>query len=250
MTKIVGILNVTPDSFSDGGVYLAANDAIGRFHELLNEGASFVDIGAESTRPGAEKISPSNEWNRLEPILVKLSPEYGQYISIDTYHVETAEAALKMGAVTINDVNGLKNDKMIGVIKKYKANYIICHLAANDIQAAHSGDLISDMRVIVNDLLDRYQYLVRQGIEPDRIILDPGIGFGKTPQLNRELLHFPTLVPRHKVMIGYSRKRFLGERRMEIEPNLRAGKIADISGAAYLRVHDVKAHVKMLSRIY
>jgi dihydropteroate synthase len=135
---------------------------------------------------------------------------------------------------------------MAEAVVKRQARVIISHLPGADIQAAHQGKLVDDMQQVKTDLLARAAELEAKGLKRDQIILDPGIGFGKTPELNRELLKFAEQVPDYKVMIGYSRKRFLGEDRMELAPNLAAGRIAIQAGAAYLRVHDVAGHRQLL----
>jgi dihydropteroate synthase len=246
MVQLVGILNVTPDSFSDGNQFLEPDKAIKRATELLQEGARLVDIGAESTRPGAMALTTTEEWQRLEPILGRLLKLFPGQLSVDTYHPETAEKALSLGDVVINDVTGMNNPAMVAVVIKHQARCIISHLPGRDIQAAHQGKLLSNIQEVRDDLLKRAELLESQGLERQKIILDPGIGFGKTPELNHELLRFAAQTPDYQVMIGYSRKRFLGEQRMELEPNLEAGKIAINSGAAFLRVHDVAGHQRLL----
>ncbi len=242
MTQLVGILNLTPDSFSDGGVYVEPAVALARVAQLFAEGATIVDTGAESTRPGATRLTAAEERARLEPVLPLLLEQYAGQLSLDTYHPETADWALGLGSIIINDVTGMHNPKMIEVVTRHGAQCIVSHLPADDVQSAHQGELISDIQVIIDDLLATESLLRAEGLEAEDIILDPGIGFGKTPELNRELLKFAQYVPDKSVMIGYSRKRFLGEDRMELAPNLAAGRIAMAAGAAYLRVHDVAGH--------
>ena len=246
MVQLVGILNITPDSFSDGGLFTDPKLAIKHANQMFADGASLIDIGAESTRPGSKKLRPDEEWQRLEPILHPLLERYPNQLSIDTYHPETAEKVLSMAPCLINDVTGLGDDKMLDVIVKYHATYIVCHLPAKDVQIAHSGILLDDIHEVVASLMTKYEVLRAAGLSSDQIILDPGIGFGKTPELNYKLLRFAELVPKHKVMIGYSRKRFLGENRMELAANLEAGRIAIAAGAAYIRVHDVAGHRQLL----
>jgi dihydropteroate synthase len=246
MTELVGILNVTPDSFSDGGLFLAPEEAVAQAERLFADGAALVDIGAESTRPGAKALSLDEEWQRLEPVLTGLIEKFPGKLSVDTFHPETAERVLTLGDIIINDVTGMNNPAMVEVVTRHQARVIVSHLPGSDVQAAHSGELVSDEQVVIDDLLAKADLLRAEGLESEQIILDPGIGFGKTMELNRELLHFAEKVPDYKVMIGYSRKRFLGEQRMELEPNLEAGRLAIASGAAYLRVHDVAGHRQLL----
>ena len=246
MTKLVGILNVTPDSFSDGGLYTNPQKAIERAVQLFKDGADIIDIGSESTRPNAPAISFREEWSRLEHILPKLLETYPGMISLDTYHPETVLRALDLGEVIINDVTGMQNPKMVEIVAKYKPICIVCELPATDVQKAHSGELLNDIEKVKRDLLLKRSELITRGLNKKDIILDPGIGFGKTPELNRKLLRFAEEIPDSPVMIGYSKKRFLGEHRMKLETNLKAGKIAIKSGAAFLRVHDVEGHRQLL----
>ena len=246
MTHLVGILNLTPDSFSDGGQFFDPEKAIKRAGELFGDGAAIVDIGAESTRPTAIPLTSDEEWQRLEHVLPALLNQYPGKISLDSYHPETIEKALALGPIIVNDVTGLTNPTMVELLIKNQPRVIISHLPGNDIQAAHHGKLIDDADLVKNELLQKAAMLIAAGYETSHIILDPGIGFGKTSRLNRELLSFAQLVPDYAVMIGYSRKRFLGENRMELAPNIEAGKIARESGTVYLRVHDVKGHAGYL----
>ncbi len=140
----------------------------------------------------------------------------------------------------------MNNPAMIDAVTTHNAQVIVSHLPGADIQKAHAGELVSDVEVVRQDLLQKAQLLLDAGLNQAKVILDPGIGFGKTMELNRQLLEFAALVPEYPVMIGYSRKRFLGDNRMELAPNIEAGKIAIASGAAYLRVHDIKGHQPLL----
>ena len=247
MTQLVGVLNVTPDSFSDGNLFLEPTAAIKQAEQMFADGAALVDIGAESTRPGATPITPDEEWQRLEPVLKGLIKRFPGKLSVDTHHPETVEKVLALGDVIINDVTGLNDPAMAEVIIQHQARCIISQLPAADPQAAHNApELLNDQEVIKNDLLAKAAMLESKGLKRDQIILDPGIGFGKTPKLNRKLLEFPKQLPGYKVMVGYSRKRFLGDQRLELEPNLAAGRVAIAAGAAYIRVHDVAAHRQLL----
>lgn len=246
MVQLVGILNITPDSFSDGGQFTEPAIALEQADKLFTDGAALVDVGAESTRPNATALSADEEWQRLEPILEKLLSKYPGQISLDTYHPETAEKALESGKVIINDVTGLNNPAMFSVITSHKADCIISHLRGTNIAEAHQGPLIDDIQQVIKDLRSKADQLQAAGLNRGQIILDPGIGFGKTERLNEQLIEFAKYVQDYKVMIGYSRKRFLGDKRMELETNLLAGRRAIEAGAAYLRVHDVAGHRQLL----
>lgn len=247
MVQLVGILNVTPDSFSDGGKFLDPIIAVGGVEKLFADGASLVDIGAESTRPHAEILTDDQEWQRLEPVLKVIIPKYPGKISLDSYHPSTIEKAWNIGPVIINDITGFNNPDMVTLAAKLQASVIVSHLPSGmTIQQAHESMPITNVRQVKDELLERAKVLEDAGLSSDQIILDPGIGFGKIPEVNQHLVTFASLVPQYKVMIGYSRKRFLGEHRMELAPNLEAGKAATKSGATYLRVHDVKGHIGLI----
>jgi dihydropteroate synthase len=246
MVKLVGILNVTPDSFSDGGLYEKPDAAAAHAARLFKDGAALVDVGAESTRPGAEPLTTEVEWQRLSEVLQRLIEQFPEQISVDTYHAETAAKALELGDVVINDVTGLRDPAMAKLIARHKARCVVSHLPAADPQAAHAVNLVGSVQKVRDELLETARKLEKSGVPRGHIILAPGIGFGKTEELNQELLKFAKEVPDYKVMIGYSRKRFLGEKRMELETNLAAGRTAIEAGAAYLRVHDVAGHRQLL----
>ena len=247
MVKLVGILNITPDSFSDGGLFTNPKQVVKHAKKLFAQGASLIDIGAESTRPGATPLSDEEEWERLEPVLKELLKLYPGRISLDSYHPENIKKAFKLGPVIVNDVTGMNNPKMIDAVSKLRPTVIISHLPGDDIQRAHKLTPVKSVEQVRDDLLSRATLLQKRGLKKKQIILDPGIGFGKTSEVNSGLLHFAELVPGYLVMIGYSRKRFLGEKRMEIAPNIKAGRIAIENGAQYLRVHDVLAHKVLVS---
>lgn len=247
MVQLVGILNVTPDSFSDGGKFFSPEDAITQADKLFAGGASLIDIGAQSTRPNAEIVSREDEWSRLEPILKVLISKYPGKISLDSHNVETIRHAWVIGPVIINDVTGFNNPAMVKLAVEFGAQVIISHFPAGfTIQQAHELMPVTSVEQVKTDLLEKAKTLQSLGLPKGKIILDPGIGFGKLPEVNKELLKFAELVPEYQVMIGYSKKRFLGENRMEIEPNLEAGKVAIAHGATYLRVHDVAGHMEQL----
>lgn len=245
MTQLVGVLNITPDSFSDGGQFDAPAKALAQADKLFAGGADLVDVGAESTNPRSKPLSASEEWRRLEPVLIELLRKYPGRVSVDTYHAETAERALALGEVIINDITGLSDPAMADVIAKHKARCIISHLPHSDIQTAH-GYEVSSIEEVARFVREKAGLLEAKGLPRNKIILDPGIGFGKTQELNEKLLRFAEVVTEYPVMIGYSRKRFLGEHRMELETNLAAAKIAVASGAAYIRVHDVAGHRQLV----
>ncbi len=246
----MGVVNVTPDSFSDGNLHFAPDAAIAHAEQLFDDGATMVDIGAESTRPNATLLTSEEEWRRLAPVLAAVLAAHPGAISLDSHHPETIKRAVAaFGPVFLmNDVTGFNNPDMVTTAAYYRLGCIVSHMPSQfgaDIQAAHQGPLITDMRQVKDELLERYAALVATGVPSDRIILDPGIGFGKTPELNRALLEFPKQLPEHQVLIGYSRKRFLGDARFDLAPNLAAGQVAVSAGATILRVHDVAGHRRL-----
>ena len=247
--ELVGILNVTLDSFSDGGLYIDVGDALRHADELFRDGAALVDVGAESTRPNATSLTAEQEWARLAELWPRLIERYPSKLSLDTRHPETVRRAAQYGPFIINDVTAFSNDEMITAAAELGLHCIVSHLpdaAHGNIQAAHKGKLIDDVLQVRDELLTKRDEMIARGIAKENIILDPGIGFGKTPETNYELLKFALSVPDSDVMIGYSRKRFLGDDRMELKPNITAGRIAADAGARYLRVHDVAGHRQLL----
>ncbi len=249
--ELFGILNVTSDSFSDGGKYLAPEDAIARAEQMFQDGASYVDVGAESTRPGATAVSSEVELQRLDPVIIALLERYPGLISLDSYNPDTIEHYAEISPTFIaNDVTGFNNPRMIEIAAKFNLRCILSHFPKKhyqDIQAAHNDpDKISSPNQVLDEMLEREDEMITAGIPSHNIIRDPGIGFGKTTKLNRALIEFARYLPGRDVMIGYSKKRFLGEDRFDIGTNLEAGILAIKSGARYLRVHDVAGHSILL----
>ncbi len=245
MTKIFGILNVTPDSFSDGGKYYSPASALKQAKKLFRDGADFVDVGGESTNPKSESISSGEEWKRLESILPQLVKSYPGKVSIDTMNPDTAKKFIDLGGKIINDVSGFQDPEMIKLAAKSGSLNIINHFPGIGTKDVHS-QRVSSKNQVMRDLLNKRGEMIAAGIKPFNIILDPGIGFGKTPGTNLELLTFASLVPDIPVMIGFSRKRFLGKNRFKSGPNRKAGQIAIESGAAYLRVHEPSIYSRLL----
>lgn len=245
-TLIMGILNVTPDSFSDGGKYNEAERAIMRARELVEHGADILDIGGESTRPGAEKVSLEMELERVIPIIKAISKEVQVPISIDTYKAEVAKQAIQAGAHIINDVWGAKGDPDMPTVA---AELQVPIILMQNRKERNYQQLIPDM---ISDLFDSITLVKRAGVKDENIILDPGIGFAKTFEDNlnvmQQLEHFHTLG--YPLLLGTSRKRFIGhvldlpaEERME-------GTGATVclgiqKGCQIVRVHDVKQIARM-----
>ena len=220
--------------------------ALKQADKLFKDGAALVDVGAESTRPNATPLTDEEEWTRLEPVLASLLAKYPGKISLDSYHPATARRALALGPVIVNDVTGFSSPGMLALVRDLHPRVIVSHLPGTDIQTAHRTAPVTRMEQVRSELLAKAHELEVLGLPREHIILDPGIGFGKSMELNKQLLAFAEQVPGYQVMIGHSRKRFLGEQRMELAPNLEAAKIAVAHGAAYLRVHDVAGHAPLL----
>jgi dihydropteroate synthase len=211
VTLVMGILNVTTDSFSDGGRYVAADAAIAHGLELAARGADIVDVGGESTRPGAERVPPAVERERVLPVVTALARE-GVRVSIDTMRAETALAAVGAGAAFVNDVSGgLADPDMAGTIASLDVDFIAMHWRAHSTEMdKHDryGDVVAEVRV---ELAQRVAALRAAGIDPARIILDPGLGFAKVGESNWPLLaRIHEWSAGHRVLVGASRKRFLG----------------------------------------
>lgn len=245
-TWIMGILNVTPDSFSDGGRFNNEDDAINRVEQMVREGADIIDIGAESTRPGHEKVDTDEELRRVLPIIQSIKQKVNQPISIDTYKAEVAKQAIEAGAAIINDVWGAKADpNMADVAAHYNVPIILMHNRSNK----NYNHLMND---IISDLHESIKIAKNAGVRDEQIILDPGIGFAKTYEQNLEVMrHLHLIVDMgYPVLLGTSRKSFIGltldlpvEERME-------GTGATIClgierGCQMIRVHDVKEMTRM-----
>lgn len=251
MTELVGILNVTPDSFSDGGRYQDPEAAVQHARQMLADGAAFIDIGAESTRPGAKPLPWMQEASRLQGI-VKIASRERWPLSLDTYHPETVGwlAARLEHEFIINDVTGFRDRSMRQVASALGYKVIVSHLPEDSrtIQDAHQHKLIDSVQQVVEELSKRAAQLEATDVDRSNIILDPGIGFGKTPEVNWKLLRSGLYFPDYEVMIGYSRKSFLGRDKTEDYSNNLAGIIATRAQARYLRVHDVALHARIVER--
>lgn len=252
----MGILNVTPDSFSDGGRHVGADAATKRALAMVDEGADVIDIGGESTRPGAEPVQPDEEQRRVLPVMEALMAVGIEIpISVDTRHAETAAAALAAGAQIINDVSGLKDPAMVEAARNGRAGLVIMHMQGEPgtMQEAPSYDDVAEE--VFTWLNERALLVEAAGILPDSVIVDPGLGFGKRTgggvEDNCRLLdRLPELVSHGRpVLVGASRKRFIGNLTgagvgQRLPGSLAAALAATWAGAAILRVHDVAETVQ------
>ncbi len=253
-TYIMGILNVTPDSFSDGGLYFDKSSAVERAYQMVEEGADIIDIGGESTRPGSEPVSIKEELKRIIPVIEAIASKIKVPISIDTYKSEVARLALDAGASMVNDISGLRFDpKMPEIVSEYKVPVVIMHIKGTP----------KDMQVnpvyeaLIPEIMDYFRMGIKiatkAGISEDKLIIDPGIGFGKTFEHNLEIinnLHEFTLF-RKPILLGPSRKAFIGKILGDapvserIEGTAAVVAISIMKGANIIRVHDVKEMVKV-----
>lgn len=246
----MGILNVTPDSFSDGGMWSEPRAAVGHALEMVEQGAGVIDIGAESTRPGAVPVPAEEELSRLLLVLRDLVPSVDVPISVDTMKAEVAERCIDAGATVINDVLGLRGPGMMEVCASTGVDVIIMHMNGmpETMPPAMEGDFMADIRAFLQGRVDA---ALDAGIDHDSIILDPGIGFGKDPEQNSAILDSSSYFScgGFPVLSASSRKRFLGVRYPGMdrdEASALAALAAAESGADMVRVHDVGKTVRLL----
>ena len=246
-TYVMGILNITPDSFSDGGRYNNLDSALFRVEEMLKEGADIIDIGGESTRPGYEVISADEEITRVVPVIKQIKERFDIPVSLDTYKPDVAKAGIEIGADLINDIWRLKaDDKMAEVIAKAD---IPCCLMHNRKEAVYD-DYIHD---VLADLEESLIIARNAGIANDKIILDPGIGFAKTYEQNLELLNRLEVLHSfgYPVLLGTSRKSVIGltlnlPAEERLSGTLATTVMAVMKGCSFVRVHDIKENVQAI----
>jgi dihydropteroate synthase len=246
-TYVMGILNVTPDSFSDGGKYDKLDFALAHAEEMVRQGADIIDVGGESTRPGHTQISDDEEIARVTPVIERLKAEFDVPISIDTYKSAVARASIEAGADLVNDIWGLKyDDKMADVIAEYKA---ACCLMHNRTEAVYD-DFIADF---MEDMRDCVRLAKKAGIEDERIMLDPGVGFGKTYEMNLTIIREIAMMKElgYPILLGTSRKSVIGLTLDLPSDQREEGTLATtvygmIQGCAFVRVHDVEANKRAI----
>ncbi|GAA2720354.1 dihydropteroate synthase [Actinocorallia aurantiaca] len=249
---VMGVVNITPDSFSDGGEWFDQERAVKHGLELVRDGADLIDVGGESTRPGAQRVSLSEELRRVVPVIEALTRE-GVPVSVDTMRAEVAEAAVAAGALLVNDVSGgLADPDMPQVVARARVPYVVMHWRghSHDMQnRAVYRDVVAEVR---EELLLRVEAVVAQGVDPSMIVLDPGLGFAKQAEHNWKLLaDLGELSEEFPILVGASRKRFLG--RLLADPDgtprpfaecddatLAVTTLAAAAGAWCVRVHNVR----------
>ncbi len=246
-TYVMGILNVTPDSFSDGGKYTEMDQALRHVEEMIGEGMDILDIGGESTRPGYTLLSDEEEISRVVPVIEKVKSEFNIPISLDTYKPAVAEAGIRAGADMINDIWGLKyDDRLADVIARAQ---VPCCLMHN----RKEPDYHNYMEDVLEDLRETIRIAHRAGISDENIMLDPGVGFGKTYENNLEIIGSLDRLKElgYPVLLGTSRKSVIGltldlPASERVEGTLVTTVYAVLKGASYVRVHDVKENVRAI----
>ena len=246
-TYIMGILNVTPDSFSDGGKFNQIDAALKHVEEMIGDGADVIDIGGESTRPGYTKISDDEETGRVVPVIEAVKKEFGIPISVDTYKSGVAEAAAQAGADLINDIWGLKYDaRMAEVIAKYHAACCLMHNREKAEYEEFQKDFIEDMKECV-------RLAKEAGIADEKIILDPGVGFGKTYEMNLEIIAHLEILQElgYPVLLGTSRKSVIGlTLDLPVDQREEGTMVTTVygvqKGSAFVRVHDVEKNLRAI----
>lgn len=250
----MGILNITPDSFSDGGVHFDRSSAVDCGIRMVDDGADIIDIGGESTRPGSEPVSLDEELHRTLPVIESLASKVKVPISIDTYKADVAQRALDAGASIVNDISGLRFDpEMPAVVSHYGVPVVIMHMKGSPKDMQQDPSYTALIPDILEFMRSRIAFAVKAGIPEDRIIIDPGVGFGKTFDHNLEILHnldkFISLG--RPILVGPSRKAFIGKildnapATQRIEGTAAAVAISIIQGANLVRVHDIKEMAKV-----
>ena len=245
---IMGVLNVTPDSFSDGGRYLETGNALDRARELVDGGADLLDVGGESTRPGARAVPADEEWDRIGPVLAGLE-DLEVPLSVDTTKSDVARRALEAGAAVINDVSGLRFDpELAGLAAETGAGLVLMHMRGTPRTMQEDTDYDDLVGTVRGELASALRRAEERGCDPAQVVLDPGIGFGKSAAGSRRLLARAGefAVDGRPVLVGPSRKSFIGETlglpvEERVEATLAACVVALTAGAGVFRVHDVAA---------
>ena len=244
---ILGILNVTPDSFSDGGKFNHLDAALRHTEEMIREGAAIVDIGGESTRPGHQVITDEEEISRVVPVIEAVKKHFDVPVSIDTYKGAVAEAALQAGADLVNDIWGFKHDKRVAELTaKYGAACCLMHNRQEAVYDDFQKDVVSDLEECVR--------IAREaGVADDKIILDPGVGFGKTYEMNLEITNHVDILHQlgFPVLLGTSRKSMIGltldlPATDRVEGTLATTVIGVMKGCSFVRVHDIKENYRII----
>ncbi len=245
-TYVMGILNVTPDSFSDGGKYLDPADAVSRALQMIEEGADFIDVGGESTRPGAGPVPLAEELNRVLPVISALAGKTDTPISVDTYKPQVAMSALDAGAVIVNDISGMAfDDALAKLAREMGASVVLMHMKGEPRTMQNNPAYDNLWQEVIDYLQQRIEHVRSSGLK--QIIIDPGIGFGKRPEHNLKILKNLSNLKSlgYPILAGTSRKSFIGKLldlqiENRLEGSLAAAVVSVMNGASIVRVHDVK----------
>lgn len=264
-TLIIGVLNVTPDSFSDGGSFSSVDDAVNYAIQMQKNGADIIDIGGESSRPGALTVSISEEINRVTPVIEKLVKKIDVPLSIDTYKSEVAKKALDLGVGMVNDITALKGDKkLVNIISSYNVPVCLMHMKGNPRDMQKNPVYTDIILEITSFLKERAEYAMFNDVKKENIVIDPGLGFGKRTgrgvEDNCEILKRLSELKKlnYPIIIGASRKTFIGnicggEKSLPVEDRLEgslaAAVVAVLNGADIIRVHDVKETKKCIDLV-
>ena len=260
---IMGILNVTPDSFSDGGLFLSVDDAVAHAERLVSEGADIVDVGGESTRPGGEPVSAEEEIGRVVPVIEALAARFPAVpLSVDTTKSEVARAALDAGAAIVNDISALRFDFYVAdAVARAGAGLVLMHSRGTPATMHRLPPVADIMEEVTSSLRASIHMAERRGVKRESIVIDPGIGFGKSQEQNVELMskldQLMAAFPEYPLLIGTSRKSFIGRILADDEGNpapasdrlhgtMATVTAAVLKGAHIIRVHDVKAAVETI----
>jgi dihydropteroate synthase len=254
-TYIMGILNVTPDSFSDGGQFLDPGAAVGHAKAMVRDGADIIDIGGESSRPGSDPVSVEEEKRRVLPVIRRLAKELDVPLSIDTYKSEVAREALDAGACLVNDISGLRfSPNMAAIVAERKASVVVMHIKGTPKTMQKAPRYKNVVREVMDQLRAQTAMARKTGVPKDRILVDPGIGFGKTVDHNCQLIAEVGQLRRlgYPVLIGTSRKTFIGkilgtEVDDRLEGTLASNVVAVMGGVDFVRVHDVRQTKRALT---
>lgn len=246
-TYIMGILNVTPDSFSDGGKFNQMDAALYHAEEMIRDGADIVDVGGESTRPGHTVISDDEEISRVAPVIEAIKSRFDIPVSIDTYKGKVTEAALKAGADLVNDIWGFKFDhKVAELTAQYGAACCLMHNRSEPTYQDYLNNVVADLKECVRIAKDA-------GVSDDKIILDPGVGFGKTYQMNLEIINHVDMLHSlgFPILLGTSRKSVIGQTLnlptdQRVEGTLATTVVGVLKGCAFVRVHDIKENKRVI----
>ncbi|MDP4531597.1 dihydropteroate synthase [Marinobacter salarius] len=247
---VMGILNVTPDSFSDGGRYNTVEIALARAREMVADGAAFIDVGGESTRPGATPVSVEEELERVCPVVEAIARDLDVVVSVDTSSPQVMAEVVKLGAGMINDVRALQRDGAPEVVASAGVPVCVMHIQGEPDTMQDDPRYRNVRREVSSFLTERMRVIEKAGVRPDSIILDPGFGFGKSPQHNLQLLASLEQLQLlgHPILVGMSRKSMLGhitgrDVSERLPASLAAATISAMKGASIIRVHDVRETV-------